>query len=339
MSARPSATVARMPVEPPSSPWAFPPPAAWPDDDDLVAMGADLAPGTLLRGLPQRALPDAVGHRAAATRWRGSARSSAGCCPSTGCGSPARCAAPLRTFEVRVDTAFADVVARLRRPAPAGRLDLGGHRGGVRRPPRAGLGALRRDLARRPAGGWAVRRRHRRPLRGRVDVPPRAGRVEGRPRRPGRAAQRRVRRPAAARRAVAHPAPGRPGRGRRCRGRPTWRRLPDALAVPAATFGPSATPRLLEQAAHPPVGERLAAGLAGRAVLQARVGEADLAHGVAADRALLAGAAVHREVRLLLALQLARRQPARARRRRRPGRCGSRRTTSAARRRSGCWRA
>ena len=35
------------------------------------------------------------------------------------------------------------------------------------------------------------------------------------------------------------------------------------------------------------------------------VGEADLAHGVAADRARLAGAAVHREVGLLLALELA----------------------------------
>ena len=34
------------PVEPDPSPWTFPPPA--PDDDDLVALGADLEPGTLL---------------------------------------------------------------------------------------------------------------------------------------------------------------------------------------------------------------------------------------------------------------------------------------------------
>lgn len=34
------------PVQPPPSPWAFPPPAD--DDGDLVALGADLEPGTLL---------------------------------------------------------------------------------------------------------------------------------------------------------------------------------------------------------------------------------------------------------------------------------------------------
>ena len=54
--------------------------------------------------------------------------------------------------------------------------------------------------------------------------------------------------------------------------------------------------RLLQQLRHPPVGERLAAGLAGGAVLQARVGEGHLADRVAADRALLAGAAVHGHV-------------------------------------------
>src|SRR3954452_4068799 len=62
---------------------------------------------------------------------------------------------------------------------------------------------------------------------------------------------------------------------------------------------------LLEQLGQPPVGQRLAAGLAGGAVLQARVSEGYLAHGVAAHRALLSSAAVHRHVRLLLALQLA----------------------------------
>src|SRR5512141_1635418 len=58
--------------------------------------------------------------------------------------------------------------------------------------------------------------------------------------------------------------------------------------------------RLLQQTRQPSVGQGLATGLAGGAVLQGRVGEADLAHGVAADRALLAGPAVHGEVGLLL---------------------------------------
>src|SRR3954452_8095037 len=61
---------------------------------------------------------------------------------------------------------------------------------------------------------------------------------------------------------------------------------------------------LLEQAGQHTVGERLAARLAGGAVLERRVGEDDLPHGVAADGAGLAGAAVHAQARLLLLLQL-----------------------------------
>ena len=49
----------------------------------------------------------------------------------------------------------------------------------------------------------------------------------------------------------------------------------------------------LEQAGHTTVGERLAAGLAGGAVLQRGIGERDLTDGVTADRAGLAGLAVH----------------------------------------------
>src|SRR3954447_2509419 len=67
---------------------------------------------------------------------------------------------------------------------------------------------------------------------------------------------------------------------------------------------------LLEELAHPPVGERLAAGLARGAVLQARVGEGDLADGVPAHRAGLPGLGVHGEMGLLLALELAGGQPA-----------------------------
>src|SRR5680860_264582 len=63
--------------------------------------------------------------------------------------------------------------------------------------------------------------------------------------------------------------------------------------------------RLLQQPRHAPVGQRFAAGLTGGAVLQARVGEADLTHRVAADRAELPRTAVHRHVALLLTLELA----------------------------------
>lgn len=53
-----------MPIEPPATPWAFPAPAdllAIPDGQDLVAVGADLAAGTLLAGYRSGvfAMPDA----------------------------------------------------------------------------------------------------------------------------------------------------------------------------------------------------------------------------------------------------------------------------------------
>ncbi len=57
---------------------------------------------------------------------------------------------------------------------------------------------------------------------------------------------------------------------------------PDRLAEPS-----------LEQAGHAAVSERLTAGLAGGAVLERGVGERDLTDGVTADRAGLAGLAVH----------------------------------------------
>src|SRR5579862_3737369 len=60
----------------------------------------------------------------------------------------------------------------------------------------------------------------------------------------------------------------------------------------------------LEQAGQAAVGERLAAGLAGGAVLERGVGEGDLPDRVAADLAGLAGLAVHPQAALLLALEV-----------------------------------
>src|SRR3954452_9280189 len=75
-------------------------------------------------------------------------------------------------------------------------------------------------------------------------------------------------------------------------------------------FGPNLTPSL-EQTRQSPVGERLAAGLARRAVVQRRVGEGDFPDHVAADRAGLAGAPVPPHAELLLGLEVSRRPPAR----------------------------
>ena len=42
------ASVRRVPIAPAPTPWAFPPCSTWDPDDDLVALGADLEPGTLV---------------------------------------------------------------------------------------------------------------------------------------------------------------------------------------------------------------------------------------------------------------------------------------------------
>lgn len=107
-----------MPIEPPPSPWALLPPD--PDAGDLVAVGADLAPGTLLAayraGLFPMPDPDVgIGWwspvrrgvlRLGDLRVTRSLRQSA------------------RRFEVRVDTAFAEVLAGCADPSrPQGWID------------------------------------------------------------------------------------------------------------------------------------------------------------------------------------------------------------------------
>ncbi|CAA9484840.1 MAG: Leucyl/phenylalanyl-tRNA--protein transferase, partial [uncultured Solirubrobacteraceae bacterium] len=103
----------------------------------------------------------------------------------------------------------------LRRPPPAERLDRPGHPRGLCRAAPARLGPQRRGVERgRRARGRPLRRRGGRPLRGRVDVPPPPGCLEGRARRAGVDAALRRRRRAAARRPVEDGPPRPPGRGR-----------------------------------------------------------------------------------------------------------------------------
>ena len=92
----------------------------------------------------------------------------------------------------------------------------------LRRAARAGLGPQRRDLGeRRRAGRRPLRRGHRRPVRRRVDVPPRTGRLEGGAgRRWSSGCASRRRQPA--RRAVDDAASGLAGRRSRCPRPTTW---------------------------------------------------------------------------------------------------------------------
>jgi len=99
-----------VPVEPPSTPWDFHDPTPVPDD--LVALGADLAPGTLLRayrsGYFPMPLEDELG-------WFSPVRR--GILPLSGLRVSRSLRRSVARFEVRVDTAFADVVAGCADPA------------------------------------------------------------------------------------------------------------------------------------------------------------------------------------------------------------------------------
>ena len=109
-----------MPVEPPASPWAFPP--ADSGDGDLVAVGADLAPGTVLAAYRQGLFPMAVD----LPRERGSSKMAwwspepRGVLPLGGLRVTRSMRQSARHFEVRVDTAFADVVAGCANPERTG---------------------------------------------------------------------------------------------------------------------------------------------------------------------------------------------------------------------------
>ena len=99
-------------------------------------------------------------------------------------------------YSIRIDTAFADVVRGCSDPRRDGGWITSEIEAAYTQPARARLGPLGRGMGRqREAGGRALRGEGRRPLRRRIDVPPRARRVEGRAGRTGRAAERASGRP------------------------------------------------------------------------------------------------------------------------------------------------
>jgi len=98
-----------MPTEPPTSPWDFPDPARWPNDDDLIALGADLAPGTLLAAYRHGLFPMPSGpRRRDPLAWFSPLERAV--LPLDGLRVSRSLRRAVGTFEVRVDTAFADVV-------------------------------------------------------------------------------------------------------------------------------------------------------------------------------------------------------------------------------------
>ena len=96
-----------MPSEPPPTPWRFPAPTEA-GEDDLVAVGADLAPGTVLAAYRSGIFPMPVHPRHGPVGWWSPAQR--GVLPLDGLRVSRSLRASCRRFEVRVDTAFAAVL-------------------------------------------------------------------------------------------------------------------------------------------------------------------------------------------------------------------------------------
>lgn len=101
-----------VPVEPPATVWVFPDPeSAW--EDDLVGRGADLEPGTLLAAY-RRGLFPMPGGRGAPMLWWSPVRR--GVLPLDRLHVSRSLRQATKHFEIRVDTAFDEVVAECADP-------------------------------------------------------------------------------------------------------------------------------------------------------------------------------------------------------------------------------
>jgi leucyl/phenylalanyl-tRNA--protein transferase len=107
-------------VEPPPTPWGFPRPDLWPRDQDLIVLGADLRPGTLLaayrRGLfPMPHLDGHVGWWSPVFR---------GVLPLDGMRVTRSLRKSASRFQIRVDTALGEVIDACADPSrPDGWID------------------------------------------------------------------------------------------------------------------------------------------------------------------------------------------------------------------------
>lgn len=111
-----------MPVEPPPSAWDFPPQSRFHPEDDLVATGADLEPGTLLAAYRRGLFPMPVGGPRAPMAWFSPVRRGVIRPEELQVSRSLRRSA--RAFEIRVDTACAEVIDACADPArPSGWID------------------------------------------------------------------------------------------------------------------------------------------------------------------------------------------------------------------------
>jgi leucyl/phenylalanyl-tRNA--protein transferase len=96
-----------VPVEPPPGRWLFPP-VDEADDDGLVGVGADLEPATILAAYRAGLFPMPVGRRHEIGWWSPDPRA---VIPLDGLRVSRSLRRSLRRYEVRVDTAFDEVIA------------------------------------------------------------------------------------------------------------------------------------------------------------------------------------------------------------------------------------
>ncbi|CUR62250.1 Leucyl/phenylalanyl-tRNA--protein transferase [metagenome] len=103
-----------VPLAPDPTPWAFPHHSTWDPDDDLVALGADLEAGTLLTAYSLGLFPMPVTLDREELGWFSPVER--GVLPLAGLKVSRSLRRAARNFEIRVDTAFDEVVAQCGSP-------------------------------------------------------------------------------------------------------------------------------------------------------------------------------------------------------------------------------
>jgi leucyl/phenylalanyl-tRNA--protein transferase len=110
-----------MPIEPPASRFAMPDPLDVEPGDDLVAIGADLEPGTLLAAYRAGMFPMPVDPRRRRSKMAWFSPDPRGVIPLEALHVSRSLRRSMRRFEVRMDTRFRDVVVACGNPDRPGR--------------------------------------------------------------------------------------------------------------------------------------------------------------------------------------------------------------------------